>query len=192
MTGGTIEVDGSVGDWAGAEMRGGLLKVRGNAGGFLGAAYPGSRPGMRDGVILVEGAVGDDVGLAMRRGLIAIGGNVGGRAGPRHDRRLDLRVRARGSICRRGDETGDFGILRAVRSVRTGLLPTFVPSGPPGGPTSSNLYLRQLAATGVPCAGGHFHRDTEPLQWRPGRKRTGRSPGLVLIPADVRRGHDES
>ena len=83
MTAGRLTVEGDVGDWAGAEMRGGTLVVRGSAGHHLGGAYPGDRAGMRGGEIVVHGDAGAQAGAGLRRGLIAIGGRAGEAAGLR-------------------------------------------------------------------------------------------------------------
>jgi formylmethanofuran dehydrogenase subunit C len=72
MNGGRIDVFGSAGDWAGAQLAGGLIHIHGSAGHRIGAAYRGSRRGMTGGTLLVDGSAGDEVGSAMRRGLIGI------------------------------------------------------------------------------------------------------------------------
>ena len=125
MTGGTIDVEGSVGDWAGAALGGGLLRIKGNAGNFLGAAYPGSRIGMREGVILVEGNVGDDAGLAMRRGLIAIAGAAGDGLGRGM---IAGSIFAFGPVGRRagaGMKRGTLAFYGLPDPARPDLLPTF-------------------------------------------------------------------
>jgi formylmethanofuran dehydrogenase subunit C len=81
MTGGELIVEGDVGDWAGAAMRGGLLIIRGSAGRRLGGELPGAR--MRGGEILVFGDAGEEAGAGLRRGLIAVAGRAGTGAGVR-------------------------------------------------------------------------------------------------------------
>jgi formylmethanofuran dehydrogenase subunit C len=83
MSGGTIDVRGDVGAWAGAEMAAGVLRIFGDAGPRLGAAYPGARVGMTGGEIVVTGDAGEESGAGMRRGLVAVGGRTGNGAGLR-------------------------------------------------------------------------------------------------------------
>jgi formylmethanofuran dehydrogenase subunit C len=77
MSGGSLQISGSAGDWLGAEMSGGRIEVRHSARNRVGAAYSGSRRGMCGGRIVVRGGAGVDVGLLMRRGLIIVEGRVG-------------------------------------------------------------------------------------------------------------------
>ncbi len=102
MTGGTLTVDGNVGDGAGTGMRGGRLEIRGNVGGmlasgmkggiihvtgsagdFLGAVSAGHRFGMTGGNVIVDGNIGARAGDKMRRGLILARGTAGEAAGSR-------------------------------------------------------------------------------------------------------------
>jgi formylmethanofuran dehydrogenase subunit C len=120
MSRGGIEVHGSVGAWAGAEMSGGVLRILGDAGARLGAAYPGARVGMTGGEIVVSGDVGEEAGAGMRRGLLAVGGRTGNGAGLRM---LAGTVIALGGI---GDEAGlgnRRGSLVSGRAAR--LLPSY-------------------------------------------------------------------
>ncbi len=96
MDGGTLRVEGSVGDYAGAgmrsgqvlitghagdlaacEMAGGALTIEGNAGHFVASTLPGSIDGMRGGTVVVHGHAGDRLADRMRRGTVAVFGNVG-------------------------------------------------------------------------------------------------------------------
>jgi formylmethanofuran dehydrogenase subunit C len=93
---GRIVVDGGVGDYAGAAMRGGELRIGGNAGAlaacemaggrltisgnvgdFAASTLPGSMDGMRGGTLVVGGSVGDRFGDRMLRGTAVVFGNVG-------------------------------------------------------------------------------------------------------------------
>ena len=81
MAGGTLTVEGDVGDFAASTlpgsmdgMRGGTFIVRGNAGERFGDR-------MRRGTALVHGDVGAFLGSRMVAGTIAVGGRVGAHAG---------------------------------------------------------------------------------------------------------------
>jgi formylmethanofuran dehydrogenase subunit C len=147
MAGGSVEIDGTGGDWAGAEMRGGFLRIRGNTGDFLGAAYPGSRLGMREGVILVEGSAGDEVGSMLRRGLIAIRNSAGlglGRG------MIAGTILALGEVGRQpgaGMKRGTLVLPSLSLSTEATVLPTFVCAGRLPAPFLA-LYYAQLAAWG--------------------------------------------
>lgn len=77
MAGGTIVVEGDVGDEAGLAMSGGALRIDGSAGERLGAARPGASRGMTGGEIVVTGSAGRGAAARLRRGLIVVGGDVG-------------------------------------------------------------------------------------------------------------------
>lgn len=102
LDGGTICVDGDVGDYAGAamasgrliisgnarhhlasSMAGGLVTVSGDAGDCVGAPRPGVRDGMAGGAVVVAGSAGDFCGERQRRGLVVVKGGVGHSAGGR-------------------------------------------------------------------------------------------------------------
>ncbi|MEK8025193.1 formylmethanofuran dehydrogenase subunit C [Pseudaquabacterium rugosum] len=93
---GTIEVDGPVGDQAGALMSGGRMVVRGRAGlqagcqlaggalevigdvgDFAASGLPGSLDGMRGGTFIVHGAAGARLADRMRRGTLIVLGDAG-------------------------------------------------------------------------------------------------------------------
>jgi formylmethanofuran dehydrogenase subunit C len=96
MDGGTLIVEGPVGDYAGAglrsgemvvrgnardlvacEMAGGALTIEGNAGAFAASTLPGSMDGMRGGTLVIKGNVGERCGDRMRRGSVIVFGNSG-------------------------------------------------------------------------------------------------------------------
>ena len=96
MSGGRIEVEGSVGHYAGGcmtagelcvkgdagllaacEMAGGKLSVDGNVDDFAASTLPGSMDGMRGGSFVVKGHAGARFGDRMRRGTALVFGNAG-------------------------------------------------------------------------------------------------------------------
>ncbi len=76
MAGGSIAVEGSAGHDAGRTMLGGQLTVAGDVGDRLGGPLPGASRGMMGGEIFVRGRAGREVALGVRRGLIVVGGDV--------------------------------------------------------------------------------------------------------------------
>ena len=70
MVGGAIAVQGSAGDDAGSAMSGGSLVIAGNAGDRAGGALQGASKGMTGGHIVVRGSVGREAGARMRRGTL--------------------------------------------------------------------------------------------------------------------------
>jgi formylmethanofuran dehydrogenase subunit C len=96
LAGGTLRIDGAVGDYLGAamsageivcsgsagllaacEMSGGRLDIGGDAGDFAASALPGSMDGMRGGTLLVRGNAGARFGDRMRRGNALVFGDAG-------------------------------------------------------------------------------------------------------------------
>ena len=96
MSGGRIEVEGSVGHYAGGcmtagelvvkgdagllaacEMAGGKLSVDGSVDDFAASTLPGSMDGMRGGSFIVKGHAGARFGDRMRRGTALVFGNAG-------------------------------------------------------------------------------------------------------------------
>ena len=96
MDGGTLLVEGAVGDYAGGGMRAGELRVKGDAGAlvacemtggtltvegsvgdFAASTLPGSMDGMRGGTLVVRGNAGARFGDRMRRGTALIFGDAG-------------------------------------------------------------------------------------------------------------------
>ena len=102
MEGGTLIVEGSVGDYAGACMRGGEVSVQGsardlaacemtggslrigaNVGDFAASTLPGSMDGMRGGTLVVNGHAGARCADRMRRGTVVVHGDAGDFLGSR-------------------------------------------------------------------------------------------------------------
>jgi formylmethanofuran dehydrogenase subunit C len=96
MAGGSIQVEGSVGHYAGGcmsagelvvnghagllaacEMAGGALTVEGNVDDFAASTLPGSMNGMRGGRLIVKGNAGARFGDRMRRGTALLFGDAG-------------------------------------------------------------------------------------------------------------------
>jgi formylmethanofuran dehydrogenase subunit C len=77
MTGGWVDVRGDAGDDAGLAMAGGALRIVGNAGNRAGAAAPGASRGMSGGELIVNGTAGSEVGARARRGLVVVTGDAG-------------------------------------------------------------------------------------------------------------------
>lgn len=77
MRDGALVVHGHAGQLAGCEMAGGRLEIHGNVGDFAAASLPGSMDGMRGGVLLVHGSAGIRFGDRMRRGSALVFGDAG-------------------------------------------------------------------------------------------------------------------
>jgi formylmethanofuran dehydrogenase subunit C len=96
MAGGRIQVEGSVGHYAGGcmsagelvinghagllaacEMAGGTLTIEGNVDDFAASTLPGSMDGMRGGRLVVKGNAGARFGDRMRRGTALVFGDAG-------------------------------------------------------------------------------------------------------------------
>jgi formylmethanofuran dehydrogenase subunit C len=96
MNGGTLIVEGPVGDYVGGglrrgeivvrghardlaacEMAGGVLTIEGNAGDFAASTLPGSMDGMRGGTLVIKGNVGERCADRMRRGSVVVFGDSG-------------------------------------------------------------------------------------------------------------------
>jgi formylmethanofuran dehydrogenase subunit C len=69
MHGGRIDVDGNVGNEAGAYMKAGLIRINGDAGQFVGLR-------MHDGTIYVQGDCDERPGACMIDGRIIVGGKL--------------------------------------------------------------------------------------------------------------------
>ena len=80
MSGGSVTVLGRAGHDAGVAMAGGTLRVNGDAGDRIGGATPGSAKGMTGGEIIVGGSAGTEAALRARRGLVVVCGDAGDRA----------------------------------------------------------------------------------------------------------------
>jgi len=83
MRAGRLDIEGSAGAFAGCSMSGGSIVVRRDAGDLLGAPLPGEHKGMSGGSIVVLGSAGARAGDHMRRGTIVIDGDAGDYAGAR-------------------------------------------------------------------------------------------------------------
>ncbi|MCC0008196.1 MAG: formylmethanofuran dehydrogenase subunit C [Hyphomicrobiaceae bacterium] len=83
MKGGRLEIGGSAGPGLGAAMKGGVVLVKGNAGELVGGVRTGAQYGMQGGTIVVEGNIGERAGDRMRRGTIIARGTFGRWAGTR-------------------------------------------------------------------------------------------------------------
>lgn len=83
MSAGTLVVSGSSGAFAACEMAGGRIEIGGNTGDFAAAALPGSMDGMRGGTLVVRGHAGERLGDRMRRGTVLLFGDAGAFAASR-------------------------------------------------------------------------------------------------------------
>jgi len=77
MRGGNLHITGDADNLAASQMRGGVLQIDGDAGDDLGGPQPGYRAGMNGGRVVVAGNAGHRAGHRMRRGTIVIGGGAG-------------------------------------------------------------------------------------------------------------------
>lgn len=77
MRGGQLQVSGHAGDLAACEMAGGTLTIAGDAGHFVASTLPGSIDGMRGGTVVIRGRAGDRLADRMRRGTVVVFGDVG-------------------------------------------------------------------------------------------------------------------
>ncbi|RWX72765.1 MAG: Glutamate synthase [NADPH] large chain [Candidatus Methanosuratincola subterraneus] len=85
----TVEIEGSVGYFAGTMINGPVIRIRGNAGWFLGDNITageivveghsgnGTGQGLYGGRLVVKGDCGDRVGALMKNGLVVVGGDSG-------------------------------------------------------------------------------------------------------------------
>ena len=80
MRGGTITVQGSAGDDVGNAMAGGSIAIAGNVGDRAGGALQGASKGMSGGEIIVRGSAAREAGARMRRGIL-YSGSTGSGAG---------------------------------------------------------------------------------------------------------------
>jgi formylmethanofuran dehydrogenase subunit C len=77
MRGGDMQVHGDAGLQAACEMAGGALTIDGNVGDFAASPLPGSMDGMRGGSLIVKGHAGARFADRMRRGTAVVCGDVG-------------------------------------------------------------------------------------------------------------------
>lgn len=83
MTAGTLTIRGGAGHWAGSAMTGGTLEITGDAGDRLGGAFPGESEGMDGGLLIVRGKAGERAGDRQRRGVVVVEGDAGAAAASR-------------------------------------------------------------------------------------------------------------
>jgi formylmethanofuran dehydrogenase subunit C len=83
MTGGRIKISGNAGDGVGSGMRGGVIVIAGDAGDAAGGAVAGATHGMNGGLILIGRNAGARCGERLRRGFILVAGDAGAHAGER-------------------------------------------------------------------------------------------------------------
>lgn len=171
MDGGQLEVEGDVGDYAGAlmqagalrvqgsaallaacEMAGGSLTVEGSVGDHAASVLPGSMDGMRGGRFVVKGHAGARFGDRMRRGSALVFGDAGDF--------LASRMVA-GTIAiggRAGAHTG-YGMRRGsvvfAGPAPQAVAPTFVPA------IAAADVFWQLLARDLAAFGGPFERLAE-------------------------------
>ncbi len=166
MDGGTLIVDGSAGDYAGAglrageitvkgdagalaacEMAGGTLRIAGSVGDFAASTLPGSMDGMRGGTLIVGGHAGARFGDRMRRGSALIFGDAG-------DFLASRMVAGTIALAGRAGAHAGFGMRRGsvvFAGPAPGVSPTFVPAVA-GAPVFWQLLARDLAQHGGPFA----------------------------------------
>jgi formylmethanofuran dehydrogenase subunit C len=77
LSAGELQVDGAARDLAGCAMRGGLLEIRGDVGDFAASALPGDMDGMSGGTLVVHGRAGARLADRMRRGTVVVHGDAG-------------------------------------------------------------------------------------------------------------------
>lgn len=83
MKGGRLDIRGHAGLGLGATMKGGVVHVTGSAGDLAGGVRPGQQYGMQGGTIVVEGDIGERAADRARRGTIIARGRFGRWAGTR-------------------------------------------------------------------------------------------------------------
>lgn len=83
MKSGKLTVGGNAGAYLASTAKGGIVHVKGSAGDFAGGTRPGDKFGMLGGTVLVDGNVGERAGERMRRGVIVAKGKFGPAAGSR-------------------------------------------------------------------------------------------------------------
>ena len=191
LDGGRVQVEGSVGDHAGAgmrsgdlrisgnagmlaacEMTGGRLEVQGNVGDHAASGLPGSMDGMRGGTFIVRGNAGQRFGDRMRRGTALVFGDVGDF--------LASRMVA-GSIAVGGRTGAHVGYgMRRGSLVFAGAVPaiaaTFVPA------VADALVFWQLLARDLALHGGPFaHLPSRRIQRHLGDLAVG-GKGELIVP----------
>ena len=122
MTGGIIRVRGSAGPFAGAEAAGGTIVIDGDAGERAGGALHGRTGGLDGATLVIRGRAGPYLGDRMRSGLV-----VADAAGDYAGARMIAGTLVAGTV---GDDPG-YAMRRGTLLVREHgrLLPTFVDTG---------------------------------------------------------------
>jgi formylmethanofuran dehydrogenase subunit C len=146
MTGGTLHVRGNAGLLCGCEMAGGTLAVDGDVGDFAAGALPGSLDGMRGGRLVVRGSAGERFGDRMRRGTALVFGDVGDFAASRL-------VAGTIAIGGRVGAGAGYGMRRGsvvCAGAAPVVAPTFVPA------LDDAAVFWQLVARDLELAGGPF------------------------------------
>lgn len=133
MAGGTLTVTGSAGPFAGSGASGGTITIEGDAGDHAGGAVYAAKAGLDGATLVIRGRAGDHLGDRMRRGLLLVG-EAGAYAGARM-------IAGTIAATRVGDHPG-YGMRRGtILAGATGALsPTFVETG-----THDLVFLRLLA-----------------------------------------------
>lgn len=169
MAGGRIQVEGSVGHYAGGcmsagelvvkghagllaacEMAGGTLTIEGNADDFAAGTLPGSMDGMRGGLLVVKGNAGTRFGDRMRRGTALVFGDAG-------DFLASRLVAGTIAVGGRVGAHAGYGMRRgSVIFANAELLPTQLATFVPALASADvfwQLLARDLAGRGAPFAG---------------------------------------
>ncbi len=150
MSAGELVVNGDAGLLAACEMAGGRLIVEGKVGDFAASTLPGSMDGMRGGLLVVKGDAGARFGDRMRRGTALVFGDAGDFVASRMVAgtiALGARVGAHpGYGMRRGS------VVFASAEPTPSQLATFVPALA-SAEVFWQLLSRDLAAHGGPFAG---------------------------------------
>lgn len=133
MAGGNLTVTGSAGPFAATGATGGTITIEGDAGDHAGGAVYAAKAGLDGATLIIRGTAGDGLGDRMRRGLILVE-----TAGARVGTRMIAGTIVAGAI---GDEPG-YGMRRGtiVAGRHGALLPTFAETGTP-----DLVFLRLLA-----------------------------------------------
>ena len=133
MAGGTLTVLGSAGPFAGAGATGGTITIAGDAGDHAGGAVYAAKAGLDGATLVIRGRAGDHLGDRMRRGLLLVG-EAGAYAGSRM-------IAGTIAASRVGDHPG-YGMRRGtiLAGGHGALSPSFVETG-----THDLVFLRLLA-----------------------------------------------
>ncbi len=147
MTGGRLVIHGNAGDLTGCAMRGGWLEVTGDTGDLAASGLPGSLEGMAGGTLVVRGRAGERTADRLRRGTVVVCGDAGDFAGSRM---------VAGTLAVGGRSAGHpgWGIRRGsllLAGPKPEVPATFVPM-PAQADVFWQLFARDLARFGGPFA----------------------------------------